>query len=166
MKRFICFVLALVLCLWGAGAVLAAEPDALPVADLGGAASSEVAVPYAAGEELVAVEVLDLILTVLQEVRDNTKDDPVTVIGADAPVVTKDLLVPPARTGLSATMEDIFGAYTPLTYQVTTVSGGTTTVTTEIVPGLAGVDWPYLGGVCLFGVMLYCLYRLIGGVLK
>lgn len=125
------------------------------------------AVPYVAGEEvIIAAEAVETILTILGEINANTQEDPVSIIGADQAYTTQNLLVPSERTGLAATMADIFGTYTPLTYEVTTYAGGTTYTTTEIVPGLAGMDWPYLCGVSLFAIMLFCLYKLIGGVLS
>lgn len=50
----------------------------------------------------------------------------------------------------------IFGVYEPL---VDPVSG-------SYVYGVAGVDWPYVLGVLLFGVVLYCFLRLVGVWLK
>ncbi len=37
---------------------------------------------------------------------------------------------------------------------------------TEIVPGLAGLDWPWLAGTALFAIMLFCLFKLLGGIWK
>lgn len=37
--------------------------------------------------------------------------------------------------------------------------------TGNVVCGLAGLDWPWLAGVALFGLTLYCVLRLIGGVI-
>lgn len=80
--------------------------------------------------------------------------------------VTKDLQDTPTRSGLAATMSSIFGEYTPRTYQVVTETDGASYATTEVVPGLAGLDWPYLCGVVLFSIMLLGLYKLMGVVLR
>lgn len=54
-------------------------------------------------------------------------------------------------------MINLFGAYTPVQY---VTSAGDT-----IIPaGLAGVDWIFVLGVALFGLSLYCIYRMIGGI--
>ncbi len=80
--------------------------------------------------------------------------------------VTKDLQDTPAQSGLAATMSSIFGEYTPRTYQVVTEVDGVSQTTTEVVPGLAGLDWPYICSVVLFAVMLLGLYKLMGVVLR
>ncbi len=49
----------------------------------------------------------------------------------------------------------IFGAYTPVTDAAVTP-----------LQGMAGVDWPYLAGVALFGLVLYSFFRLLGVVFK
>lgn len=56
-------------------------------------------------------------------------------------------------------IQQLFGVYTPITY--TDGSG------VSVVPsGMAGVDWTFLSGVLLFAITLYCVFRLVGGVLK
>ena len=57
----------------------------------------------------------------------------------------------------------IFGAYTPLTAPTLTATGE---IVDAVIPGLAGVDWPYLAGVVLFAIVLYCFFRLVGVLLK
>ena len=77
---------------------------------------------------------------------------------------------PSVLSGLKALISSIFGEYTPIT---------TTAVITETVgenvnqylvetvaPGAAGVDYEWLAGVFLFGILLFCLMKLLGGVLK
>lgn len=49
----------------------------------------------------------------------------------------------------------LFGTYAPLVN-----SDG------SYVEGIAGVDWTYILGVQLFIVVLYCVLRMIGGVLS
>lgn len=57
----------------------------------------------------------------------------------------------------------IFGAYEPVTTTVIDAAGETVTA---VASGLAGVDWPYIAGVLLFGVVLYCFFRLVGVLLS
>lgn len=60
---------------------------------------------------------------------------------------------------LRSFMEWLFGAYTPVTYQ--SASGF------DIIPdGLAGVDMSYVASVLLFSIVLYSLFRLLGGIFK
>lgn len=72
--------------------------------------------------------------------------------------------------GLKSLVTSIFGEYTP----VTTTSVITETVGNEthqylletVAPGAAGVDYEWLAGVVLFGILLFCFMKLLGGVLK
>lgn len=57
----------------------------------------------------------------------------------------------------------IFGAYQPVT---TTVFDATGEAISVVASGMAGVDWPYIAGVLLFGLVLYCFFRLVGVVLS
>ena len=59
-------------------------------------------------------------------------------------------------------MQSIFGVYTPVS--VTETVGGVESV--RFLNGVAGVDWEYIGGVFLFAVCMYCLLRILGGVMK
>lgn len=70
------------------------------------------------------------------------------------------------RDGLPGVVEQVFGVYTPRTYTTSTYIDGELVAGSEIVPGLAGLDWPWLAGVGFFGLMLYCLFRLLGGIWK
>lgn len=108
----------------------------------------------------------DTQLPILQDIQSSAGSG--GSVAVQAPPVTHDLLVPPERPegSLAATMEEIFGAYTPLTYEVNTYTDSGIVTTTEVVPGLAGMDWPFLGGVFLFSVMLSGLFKLLGVVLR
>lgn len=58
---------------------------------------------------------------------------------------------------------DLFGSYTPVTYDVLDSSGNV--LYSPVASGFAGVDWPWLAGVLLFGLSLYCVFRIIGGII-
>lgn len=99
----------------------------------------------------------------------------VSDIAADQPVYTvADLRPsdPPAEvlTGLKSMVTSIFGEYTPVTTTSViseTVGNDTHQYLVETVaPGAAGVDYEWVAGVVLFAIMLYCLMKLLGGVLK
>lgn len=72
--------------------------------------------------------------------------------------------------GLKAVIRSVFGTYQPnmTTAAITeTVDGETVTTLVDVVAeGAAGVDYEYLAGVLLFGIMLFCLFKLLGGVLS
>lgn len=88
--------------------------------------------------------------------------------GAGAPVeelVSVDTL--DGSGTLPSFLRAMFGAYTPKTQTVTTYfDGQPLDVSTEYVPGLAGLDVEWIASVALFGMVVYCLFRLLGGVVK
>lgn len=99
----------------------------------------------------------------------------VSDIATDPPVFTVEDLRPAnppveVLTGLKVLVTSVFGEYTP----VTTTSVVTQTVGNDtqqylvetVAPGAAGVDYEWLAGVFLFGILLFCLLKLLGGVLK
>lgn len=53
----------------------------------------------------------------------------------------------------------IFGTYEP-------VSVINSLGETEYLTGMAGVDWPYILGAAAFIVTVYCVLRIIGGVIS
>lgn len=73
-------------------------------------------------------------------------------------------------SGLKALIISIFGEYEPVMTTgmvVDTVDGVTsTTLIDTVAAGAAGVDYEWVAGVFLFGILLYCLMKLLGGVLK
>ena len=72
-----------------------------------------------------------------------------------------------SRSAFVSALESIFGEYQPKTYSVTTyLPNGSTVTSVEVVPGLAGLDYAWISGVGLFALFLFCLLKLIGGVVK
>lgn len=73
-------------------------------------------------------------------------------------------------TGIKALIASIFGEYTPVKSAAVvseTVNGEVNTTIIDIVaPGMAGVDFQWLAGVFLFAILLFCLMKLLGGVLS
>lgn len=72
--------------------------------------------------------------------------------------------------GLKGVIQSIFGVYEPVTTTAAfteTVDGETITTLVDVVAeGAAGIDFEYISGVILFGVMLFCLFKLLGGILS
>lgn len=69
------------------------------------------------------------------------------------------------------TMKDVvvmvLGDYSPRTQTVTQyLSDGTAQTSTEIVPGVAGMDWEWISGAGLFGLVLYAFLKFVGVLLK
>lgn len=61
------------------------------------------------------------------------------------------------HTGLAVSVKSIFGEYQPL---MATDSAGNVSA----VPGLAGVDFCWIGGCLAFLILFYSFFRLLGGV--
>ena len=60
-------------------------------------------------------------------------------------------------------VESVFGTYTPRTQTVTVyLDDGTTVEGTEIIPGVAGMDWYWIVGVFLFALILWSFFRFLG----
>ena len=57
----------------------------------------------------------------------------------------------------------VFGTYTPRTQTVTVyLEDGSTVQGTEIIPGVAGMDWYWISGVFLFSLVLWSFFRFLG----
>lgn len=71
---------------------------------------------------------------------------------------------------IKSVLASIFGAYEPVTttaVYLETVDGETVTTLVDVVAdGAAGVDYEYISGVLIFCIMLFCLFRLLGGILS
>lgn len=72
--------------------------------------------------------------------------------------------------GLKGVVISIFGEYDPVTTTAAvteTVDNVTTTTLIDVVAsGAAGVDFEWIAGVVLFGILLFCMMKLLGGILK
>ena len=65
------------------------------------------------------------------------------------------------------TVEALFGPYTPRTQTVTEyLADGSVVESQQIVPGLAGLDYPWLASVTFFGLLMFCFFKMLGGLLK
>ena len=110
-----------------------------------------------------------------ETVLENPENNLELELGIDTPVVysVNDLRsdVPDSSDliGLKAVIRSIFGEYTPnmtTTVVTETVNGEViTSLIDTVANGTAGVDWEYISGVFIFGIMLYCLFKLLGGII-
>lgn len=105
------------------------------------------------------------VLDALERIEANIQGDSIVVPSGVASVSALDP-EQPDREGLAGVVSGIFGEYMPRTYTTSTYINGEVVSGTEIVPGLAGLDWPWLCGAVLFVVMLFCLFKLLGGIWK
>ena len=69
------------------------------------------------------------------------------------------------------TMKDVvvmvLGDYSPKTQTVTQyLSDGSAETYTEIIPGVAGMDWEWISGAALFSMVLLSFLKLVGVLLK
>lgn len=59
--------------------------------------------------------------------------------------------------------EEVFGTYTPVMTDV--YVAGSDTVAQVVASGAAGVDWPYIGRILVFCIVLYSFFRVLGGLI-
>lgn len=68
---------------------------------------------------------------------------------------------------LPALLVELFGEYQPRTQTVTEyLSDGSSVSYQQVIPGVAGMDFEWLSAVGLFALFLFCLMKLVGGLLK
>ena len=60
-------------------------------------------------------------------------------------------------------LNTFFGTYTPITYQY--YDQAAEMYQTIIPAGMAGVDWQFIANVFIFGIVLYCFFRTLGGLI-
>lgn len=110
-------------------------------------------------------ETAQTVLATLERIDANTQGDTPAASSGSASVSDLDP-EQATRDGLVGVISGIFGDYTPRTYTTTTYINGEVVTASEIVPGLAGLDWPWLCGAGLFAIMLFCFFKLLGGIWK
>lgn len=57
----------------------------------------------------------------------------------------------------------VFGEYTPVMTDV--YIAGSDSVAQVVASGAAGVDWPFIGRVVIFCIVLYSFFRVLGGLI-
>lgn len=68
---------------------------------------------------------------------------------------------------ITAFLEELFGTYDPKTQTVTEyLADGSSVTYQQYVPGVAGMDIEWLASVGLFALFLFCVMKLVGGLLK
>lgn len=61
----------------------------------------------------------------------------------------------------------VLGEYSPKTQTVTQyLSDGTSDSYVEIVPGVAGMDWEWISGAVMFGIVLFSFFKFVGVLLR
>lgn len=186
MKRLFCLLFACVLCCFGCSALAVEDGGAAAGDDIGGSAvvTPTPTVPQPFQVEVTLIdgnpaadvtpapdpvpvssddETAQTVLDSLARIEANTQGDAFPAVSAQPPVSDLDSATD-EREGLAGVVSSIFGTYTPRTYTTTTYIDGQAVTATEIVPGVAGLDWPWLCGAVLFAIMLFCLFKLLGGI--
>ena len=98
--------------------------------------------------------------------------DTIVNVVSDGDVVSRVVTVDPyviedGNSSLLALVNSVFGDYQPRTQTVTEVySDGSTVTYTEVVDGLAGLDFYWLGGVLVFCIVLWSFFKFLGGIFK
>ena len=83
------------------------------------------------------------------------------------PEFARSALESDAGNTMAQVVRDLFGTYSPKVQAVTTyVDGEPIAVEEQYVPGVAGMDFEWLAGFTVFLLILYCLFRLLGGSVK
>ena len=98
-------------------------------------------------------------------------DTYVNVISSDAPssrvVTVNPYEIQEGDNSLLAMVNTLFGDYQPRTQTVTeTYPDGSSVTYTEVVDGLGGLDYYWLGGVLIFSIVLWSFFKFLGGIFK
>lgn len=72
----------------------------------------------------------------------------------------------PSAGSLKELILSVFGEYEPRTQTIETSQGDQVTTQVEIIPGVAGVDWPWLAGVLVFSIAFYGFFRILGVLIR
>ena len=79
----------------------------------------------------------------------------------------RDPVGDPEKQSMKDVVALVLGDYTPRTQTVTQyLSDGSVESHTEIVSGVAGLDWEWISGAGLFGLVLFSFLKLVGVLLK
>lgn len=72
-----------------------------------------------------------------------------------------------SESSLADLINGLFGTYTPRTQTVVVhYEDGSVDAYNEVIPGLAGLDWNWIACFVLFTVTMFCVLKMIGGLLK
>jgi len=84
-------------------------------------------------------------------------------LNEEDPAVVSD----PEERSMKDVVVMVLGEYTPRTQTVTQyLSDGSSDSYTEIVPGVAGMDWEWISGAVLFGLVLFSFFKFVGVLLR
>lgn len=171
MKRFFPLLLCALALVSLACPALAADA---PLDEAPAPSPSPVTVETSEGEKDITVNV-----TVVNEAAPAVEDvepvasAPVEDVPVESPandvlvLRAADDFVPADRSSLMEAVSGLLGEYQPRTCTVSTyLPNGSVVETVELVPGLAGLDYIWLGSFVLFALSLFCVFRGIGGLLK
>lgn len=95
----------------------------------------------------------------------------VSVLSNDTPtsriVTVNPYEIQEGDNSLLAMVNTLFGDYQPRTQTVTeTYPDGSSVTYTEVIDGLGGLDYYWLGGVLIFSIVLWSFFKFLGGIFK
>lgn len=95
----------------------------------------------------------------------------VSVLSSDSPtsrvVTVNPYEIQEGDNSLLAMVNSVFGDYQPRTQTVTeTYPDGSSVTYTEVIDGLGGLDYYWLGGVLVFCIVLWSFFKFLGGIFK
>lgn len=98
-------------------------------------------------------------------------DTYVNVVSSDSPtsrvVTVNPYEIQEGDNSLLALVNTVFGDYEPRTQTVTeTYADGSTVTYTEVIDGLGGLDYYWLGGVLIFCIVLWSFFKFLGSIFK
>lgn len=98
-------------------------------------------------------------------------DTYVSVLSSDSPtsrvVTVNPYEIQGGDNSLLVMVNSVFGDYQPRTQTVTeTYPDGSTVTYTEVIDGLGGLDFYWLGGVLVFCIVLWSFFKFLGGIFK
>lgn len=108
--------------------------------------------------------------TDVAEGEETVAEDPVSI--RTFSVTEPDVLETAQSGDVSSVMADVvvqvLGEYHPKTQTVQEIDtdGNVVATSTEYVPGLAGLDYPWIAGAFLFALFLSGIFKLLGGLMR
>ena len=79
----------------------------------------------------------------------------------------RSVMLDPDDMSMKDVVVMVLGEYSPRTQTVTQyLSDGSSDSYTEIVPGVAGMDWEWISGAALFAIVLFSFFKFVGVLLR
>ena len=114
--------------------------------------------------EIITEEVYEEDMFLL-DIMEEPEFVPYAISELDDPEYTRSL--DPEEQTMKDVVVMILGDYSPRTQTVTQyLSDGSSESYTEIVPGVAGMDWEWISGAALFALVLFSFFKFVGVIFR